>query len=132
MDLKKYPISVGMIAIVAVVLIGIVIMGLVSYFSSTSDKKFPPWISICPDYWTKDQGVCKRSMLPANANGNQKSDDEYNNTDLDYGTTDDGQIRGAALQKFSWVEKCNWAKKNNIFWEGVSDVACVEDSFQYY
>ena len=91
-------------------------------------RRFPPWVSSCPDYWTQNSdGSC----MKAKANGNEtcgNTSSITNNLSANYSAINPS----AKLQQLSWVDKCKWSRLCNVQWEGVSDKACVPDSFAHY
>jgi hypothetical protein len=131
----KYQIAI-IITIIAAILLG---MGLYySYRASLTptittttgiqlSSRFPPWVSSCPDYWTQNaDGSCMKKFN----NGKESCDASSitSNLQANYSPINPN----AKLQNLSWVNKCKWSRLCNVQWEGVSDKACVPDSFAYY
>lgn len=94
-------------------------------------RRYPPWISECPDYWDKvienGQVYCKRNV--ANPNGRSScnaSPGNYNSTHNKpppqalYYT--DGEV--VQFNKSSLPERCQWSKACDVYWEGISDANC--------
>lgn len=100
-------------------------------------RRFPPWLSPCPDYWTHFEGRCYRTMDAAN--GREKCGNKPGEFNPEAGPPPQGQkmfysavkdmspentSSGVDLSDVSWKDKCKWTKACDIFWEGVSDQDC--------
>ena len=105
-------------------------------------RRFPPWLSPCPDYWTHQNGRCFRTTDAANGrdkcgplrdNYNSQVGAPPNGHQMAYTSVSDpstNESSGVDLSKFSWPDKCKWAKSCDIYWEGVSDKDCGDkDAF---
>ena len=107
--------------------------------SDNNIKRFPPYLSPCPDYWTnKGGGICKRE--PTLNNGREKCGSQFHdkNNTFSFTTGDNGNSytdsndSHANLSNMSLVDKCKWSKACNIYWEGISDRPCTNTSFKDY
>ena len=100
-------------------------------------RRFPPWLSPCPDYWTHFEGRCYRTKDAANGRAKCGSKQgEYNpetgpppkGEKMSYASVDDpasaSPDAGIDMNQFTWGEKCKWTKSCDVFWEGVSDQDC--------
>jgi hypothetical protein len=131
----KYQVAIIITTIVAVLL------GMSVYYSYQASlaptivtttgvqisSRFPPWVSSCPDYWTQNaDGSCMKKFTNGKASCDASS--ITNNLTANYSPINPK----AAVDKLSWVDKCKWSRLCNVQWEGVSDKACVPDSFAYY
>lgn len=116
------------IAIILFVIIIFIVLTIaaIRHFGHTEPtlQRFPPWISECPPYWTNE--------------GNQQC--SYNSKQpngKDVCKPGDLTRLGAAVRKLSYspntmvdfapvsmAERCNWAKACNVYWEGISDQSC--------
>lgn len=127
---ERYQIALVIIAIVVVIYLMILAL---KYFGSTKIKiRFPPWISPCPDYWTnKGDGLCCRTVDDnGEGNGNETAESSKMGTDGQYSKQNAcAKVEGA---RTSYVQKCEWARENNIHWSGISDVPCNTKSFTQY
>jgi hypothetical protein len=131
------------IIIVAIFLLIFITVWAIRIFGQSDNniRRFPPYLSPCPDYWTNlGNGKCKRE--PNLNNGRAKCDNISGNNDptSNYSLTTSGDDRDSYgpgtenvnLSNKSLVEKCKWAKKCNIYWEGISDRPCTNKSFENY
>lgn len=102
-------------------------------------RRFPPWLSPCPDYWTHFEGRCYRTMDAANGRETCGSQPGKFNPDagpppqgskMSYSAVKDMSqatpSSGIKMSDFSWGDKCKWTKSCDIFWEGVSDQDCSD------
>jgi hypothetical protein len=131
----KYQVAI-IITVIAAVLLGMSIYynykesqtpTIVTTTGVQLSSRFPPWVSSCPDYWTQNpDGSCRKKFTNGNAACDASS--ITNNLTANYSPMNPN----AKIDKLSWVDKCKWSRLCNVQWEGVSDKACVPDSFAYY
>jgi len=131
----KYQIAI------IVTIIAAILLGMSAYYSYKASltptiitstgvalpARFPPWVSSCPDYWTQNNdGSCTKQF----GNGQETCDASSitNNLSANFSPYNPN----VQLQNMSWINKCKWSKQCNVQWEGVSDKACVPDSFATY
>lgn len=100
MNFQKITLTVASVLLVLfLATIGILL------YRSTSNVKFPPEYSECPDYWTViGKNQCKNEMTGHYVNGPKGQSTNFN---------------GMSLK-----EKCQWANKNNVTWDRINDKAC--------
>ena len=73
--------------------------------NAKSTAAFPPQIGACPDYWTLDKGICRNLKgLGINAPVEQNFSS--------------GRYEGPNGN----VEKCNFAKRYRLEWDGISNM----------
>ena len=124
---------------IAVCILVMFIIGAIKLFGGpeATMKRYPPWISDCPEYWIRtidsDGNVlCQRD--DANPNGRVKCSSNPNDYNTQLSSKPPPQQlmyqEGAPVkinQKgVSMGDKCQWAKACDIYWEGVSDVSCTD------
>jgi hypothetical protein len=104
MNFQKITLTVASILLVLfLATIGILL------YRSTSDKKFPPEYSECPDYWTViGKNKCKNEMTGDITNG---------------GNFDKGEV--VNFNGYNLKQKCEWANQNNVTWDRINDMACT-------
>lgn len=130
-EFPRYQLALVLTAVFVVIYL---CMLAIKYFGDKKAKvRYPPWLSPCPDYWASDGECCRRTKdTKGEGNGNLMN----TTSDLpggQYGTTvGDDDAPKVCLGQMSYPEKCKWAKESNVYWQGVSDVACVPDSFTQY
>ena len=113
----------------------------IAYFGQENleTKRYPPWLSPCPDYWSYVGGtVCKKPPATelnqglAKCNATVRSADysyDFNNNTI-YDTTS-----GAATVDFAGMslkQKCAWGKACEVYWQGITDHPCTDDNFKKY
>lgn len=105
------------IIVLIVVILGIIVgfgvdLGLSFYrFNKVEENThFPPWPSICPDYWQHmGDNVCRNvHKLGDCKSGESDNDMSFNET----------IFQGARGMYY----KCNWAKQCKVPWEGVDNL----------
>ena len=152
-DPGKYTIAIVIVMIfvcLSVILWAIRIYG----NASSGDIAYPPYTSPCPDFWvsTAVNGdgthVCRPLKTPnADAGGPNSSDVDINglprcdaslhnsaspHSNVTLGTTlsyDTGASQHNPTVDFTGTQnsdKCKWASKCGVHWEGISDYACEE------
>ena len=91
-------------------------------------QRFPPWISECPPYWTNEgNGQCSYNTNQPNGKP------ACTHNDLKHTST---SVQGMAYENGSPVdfssaglnERCTWAKKCQVYWDGISDQNCNNSS----
>lgn len=121
----RYTIAI----IIFVIIIFIVLtIAAIRHFGHTQPtlQRFPPWISECPPYWT-NEGNQKCSYNPDQPNGKPAC------------TSSELSKTGPTIRKLSYTpgsvvdfapaamsDRCIWAKKCNVYWEGISDQSCSD------
>ena len=105
-------------SIIFVVLV--IVLSIIISLTGTQ-KVWPPEIANCPDYWEENTGgICRNTKKIVNYKvkkdhtGDALPLSEAWPTDR----TSDFFNKGVVGLK----AKCLWAKKNNVFWSGVSDI----------
>ena len=103
----------------------------------TTLRRFPPWISDCPDFWLKQGNECvpdstnpNGRQVCNNAPGNFNDDVDWNvPSNLTYNLNE-----GVDFSTSSLSDRCKWAQACDVYLEGISDQACRnnEDHFQKY
>lgn len=120
--MKKYYVSTILVGIVVFVyFLYIVNVGL-SWTNTSTSIPFPPWVSSCPDYWSNVGSTkCKQSQ----PNGKQTCTFSTSDgkTSLGYDVTSD-TTSSVDFKDVSAKDKCNWAQKCGVYWEGISDQIC--------
>jgi hypothetical protein len=128
--MDTFQITVLVVAAVLLILIFVTIGILTTY--ATINTVYPPIANTCPDYWGIDtNGNC---MLPGTTHKNRGSIDNLTaEIDANSGTYTPGYIstNGGAINfsdsawsslgKTTMCAKKNWATKQNIAWDGVSN-----------
>jgi hypothetical protein len=90
-----------LVVIIAIVILVIALASVVTLFTYGSAKQsYPPYQNQCPDYWTWN-GTSKTCNSTSNKNIGTYSKNSYSPSDL--------------------CSNYNWAKTNNIMWDGVSN-----------
>ena len=101
-------------------------------------RRFPPWLSPCPDYWTHSKGRCYRTKDAAN--GREKCGAQTGQHNPVHGAPPKSSqmaysaveapykdySAGVELSKFTWEDKCKWSQSCDVYWEGVSDQDCAD------
>ena len=78
--------------------------------NANENVEWPPQSSSCPDYWTNvGNGVCQSV--------------DKQNTGISSGTINTTS-RGLATPQ----QRCDWAMKNKVMWDGITDAAFCEQS----
>ena len=124
-----------------------------STWNTSATIKYPPWISPCPDYWVSvGNGKCKQLSQMPNTNKNGINGPQANNNQSSSSTTERNglslctsskhvttsphtsqtistaqEIHENAPTDFSNMtlqNKCKWASKCGVYWEGVSTTNC--------
>ena len=138
-DYGRYTICFVIIAVFVFVFLTI---SAIKLFGGTASvmRRYPPWLSECPDYWTKvhtrNGTVCQRD--PANANGRETCNatpGSYNYTKRPPPSSlyyENGSA--VPFSQASLTDRCTWAKACDVYWEGLSEVACTDnaDYFDQY
>ena len=129
-DPKRYQLAMILTAVAVVIYLCILA---IKYFGNKKATiRYPPWLSPCPDYWASEGNCCRRTE---DANGEGNGNTTNTTSDLPggtYGATVDGKGPKVCLGAMSYADKCKWANDSNIYWQGISDVACVPSSFTQY
>lgn len=127
--------------IVAVYAIIFLTVRAIAYFSqdSVTVKRFPPWLSPCPDYWTYDgNNKCIKPPNSTLSQGLPKCNAVHHSPDYKFsfsGKNAYNTTEGEATVDFSnmdFPQKCNWSKACEVYWQGISDRPCTADSFKQY
>jgi hypothetical protein len=103
-------------------------------------RRFPPWLSPCPDYWTHYDGKCYRMTTVDNGRVTCGPAKNQYNSDAgpppaklqSYTATDNptrADAKGLDMNAATWEEKCKWTKSCDVYWEGVSNQDCDGDAF---
>jgi len=102
---------------VVIVLTMIIGFGVHTYLNVKSvakkkdNMKFPPWPAKCPDYWRVDgKGSCVNDKRLGDCNNGTK------------GTLDMSFDQEIFQGSNGMYNKCSWAKKCNIPWEGIDSL----------
>ena len=97
----------------AIFIVLVIVLSIIIALTGTQ-KVWPPEIAKCPDYWEEDE-ECKCintkklvDFKPVVSKGDTIPGPKYP------GFSDKGVVGLKA--------KCVWAKKNNVFWSGITDV----------
>ena len=129
---EKYVLTI--VLVVLFLLIFITIWAIRTFGQSeVAVKRFPPWLAPCPDYWVHTtDGRCQR--LFDQKNGPDKCDRATaGSVKLSYDvSTPDATNHSVDFQGKSLVDKCRWANKCKVFWEGVSNRPCTAKDFEDY
>ena len=129
------------LVIIAVVVFLVLTIAAIRLFSTplTTMRRFPPWLSDCPDFWIKDGDKCKPDPKSSNANGRQVCNNQPGNYNekvdwnvpagLEYNLNEGVDFTGKPLN-----ERCKWAQACDVHWEGISDQGCTnnDDYFLRY
>ena len=137
-DYSRYTLCYIMIAVCILVML---IIGAIKLFGGPEGtmKRYPPWISECPDYWIRTMGsdgtvYCQRDE--ANPNGRSTCSSNSYNTQSSYKPPQQliyPEGVPVPINNATMIDKCQWANACDIYWEGVSDVSCTDTShFQSY
>lgn len=132
----RYTVALVIIAVVVFMYLTIIAIRLFST-PLTTMRRFPPWLSECPDFWVKDGDRCVPDTN--NANGRQVC----NNAPGNYNENVDWNVpeqlhynlnEGVDFSKSPLNERCKWAQACDVHWEGISDQSCTnnDDHFQKY
>jgi hypothetical protein len=85
--------------VIALVVIGMMIR------SAVTEVEWPPQTSTCPDYWLESaRGICTTSH---GQNGGVSS----------------GTLNVAGKGMATPQQRCDWARKNKVMWDGITDAA---------
>ena len=133
--MDTFQITVLVVAVILLIAIFTTIGILTKY--STFDKAYPPMANTCPDYWVADpNGNCTVPATSASPNvGIVYSGNSINlttdKTDTgkfytpgyasDKGTINFNDSLWGSMGKTNLCAKKDWATKNNIVWDGVSN-----------
>jgi hypothetical protein len=133
--MDTFQITVLLVAAVLLIAIFTTIGILTKY--STFDKAYPPMANTCPDYWVADpNGNCTVPATPSSPNvgivysGNSinLSTDKTDTGKIytpgyasDKGTINFNDSLWGSMGKTTLCAKKDWATKNNIVWDGVSN-----------
>jgi len=135
-DLSRYTIALVIISVV--ILLFLTVMA-IRMFSAprTTMRRFPPWLSECPDFWVKEGDKCVPD--PHNANGRPVCNNDPGNSNeqvnwnvpqgLNY-----SEGEGVDFSKAPLNDRCKWAQACDVHWEGISDQSCTnnDDYFHRY
>ena len=135
-DYSRY--TVAFIIISVFVFIFLTVVSIRMFGSpSTTLRRFPPWLSECPDFWLKKGNMCVRD--PKNPNGRQVCDNVPGNFNDNVDWTVPRNLQyslneGVDFSTTPLNERCQWAQACDVNWEGISDQACRnnEDYFKQY
>ena len=148
---EKYTVS--LIIVVIFIVVALIVWAVQTFGSTAPPITFPPYISPCPDFWQSvginpdGTHICRPSnhdnsektsgptsaSASSNMNGlpicdedNSVATSPYNlqmtgslSYDKEAGIDADFLTQGPA-------EKCKWASKCGVFWEGLSGKPCAE------
>lgn len=134
---KRYTIA---IALVIVFLLLYVIVWAIKTFGTNSPTSipYPPYTTPCPDYWeNQGNGMCKpMTMLNSQGDSAQNGLATCNNSTYDTSSTESAYSLATAqfimptkatnLNGLTNANKCRWAKKCKVHWDGISDRDCSE------
>ena len=138
-QISKYSPAIIIVSIFLVIFITVWAIRIFGQ-SDNNIRRFPPYLSPCPDYWTNlGGGKCRRE--PHLNNGRDKCGNTAGhdpNHTFSFTTGENGNSytnsnqSSADLSNMTLVDKCKWAKACNIYWEGISDRPCTNKSFKDY
>jgi hypothetical protein len=130
-DYSRYTICYIVIIVYVFVLL---VLAAIKVFGKPANvmRRYPPWITECPDYWDKviENGkvYCKRNET--NANGRKQCNAMQGNYNSGYNPppqalfyTDGKEVQ---FNNSSLPDRCKWAKACDVYWEGISDVSCSD------
>lgn len=134
-ELSRYTVALVIISVFVLLYLTIVAIRMFAA-PRTTMRRFPPWLSECPDFWVKDGDKCKPE--PNNPNGRAVCSNHPNNhnehvswlvpSNLDY-----AQDEGVSFSNHSLRDRCKWAQACDVHWEGISDQSCTDqDHFHRY
>ena len=128
----RYTIAIVIFVIIVFVILTIAAIRVFGH-PKPSLQRFPPWISECPPYWT-NEGNNKCSYNPNQPNGKSSctsSDLTNTSTVVKHMSYTDNQAVNFAPASLS--DRCQWAKNCSVYWEGISDQSCSDQThFQKY
>jgi len=130
-DYSRYTISYIIIIVFVLVLLIIAAIQIFGKPSSTL-RRYPPWISECPDYWDKvivnGAVSCRRSER--NPNGRMQCSAAPNSYNASYSPPPQAlnyiQDENVNFNRSSLVDRCKWAQACDVYWEGISDQNCTD------
>ena len=134
-DYSRYTIAYVVIAVFVFAFLVVVSIQLFGG-SPSGMRRYPPWISECPDYWQRRIGANNEVVCvpnEKNPNGKINCNSAMGNYNPTYGKPP-GSVRqvggegGVTFQNASLPDRCKWARSCDVFWEGISDVACKGNS----
>ena len=135
-DYSRYTIALIIIAVFVFIFLTIVAIRLFGT-PVTTLRRFPPWLSECPDFWMKQGNKCVPD--PDNPNGRQVCNNEPGNMNPNVNWTVPRNLQyslhdGVDFSQTPLNERCQWAQACDVYWEGISDQACRnnDDYFQRY
>ena len=121
------------IVIVVVFLVIYAVIWIVQFTQTGGDSKirYPPYTSPCPDYWqnlgnNSCQPIAMQNSQGQPAQNGMKVCTSSDKTYSDEPLAEPQEIHPDRPTEFSGltnVDKCRWAKKCNVYWEGISDPA---------
>ena len=107
-------------------------IGMTMYYQPNITNVYPQYLSVCPDYWVKNEdGTCSTTLGSVNAISatyDYKTDrrignivvtppcnlqQQYNPTKLTYKFD---------FRNNTWCSNRKWAQTNGVFWDGVSNI----------
>jgi hypothetical protein len=86
-EFSRYTIALIIITVFILLFLTIVAIRLFSA-PRTTVRRFPPWLSECPDFWVKEGNKCVPD--PQNANGRQVCNNDPGNSNQHVGNVPEG------------------------------------------
>lgn len=132
-DYSRYTLCYIIVAVFILVLLIIACIRIFGKPSATM-RRYPPWISECPDYWDKvihnGKVTCVRNE--SNANGRPVCNASPNHYNTNFSPPPQALYYNEGQQvnfnKSSLPDRCKWAKACDVYWEGISDVSCQDSN----
>ena len=124
----RYTIAIVLFVIIVFVVLTIAAIRVFGH-TQPSLQRFPPWISECPPYWTNEgNSTCSYNPNQPNGKPSCTAADELSDTStvvkrLRYANSSPVDFSPATLS-----DRCKWAKKCGVYWEGISDQSCSDQT----